>query len=57
MTQAQMGNLHRLHLTAQLDRLIAPIELVGFARGKGQRDKHPSHRTLMLGSPTTNGAL
>jgi hypothetical protein len=46
-----------LHLTTQFYGLVAPIELVGLACGEGQRDKHPSDRTLMLGSPTTNRAL
>jgi hypothetical protein len=38
VTEPDMGDLHHHRGTAQQDYLVAPVELVGFAWGKAQRD-------------------
>jgi len=57
VTKTQMRHFHRLHLPAQFDRLIAPVELVGLSRGKGQRNKYSPNVSLALGFPPTHRAL
>ena len=38
VTEPNMGGLHDHRHAVQQDDLVAPVELVGFTRGKAQRD-------------------
>jgi hypothetical protein len=53
VTKPDMGNLHDHHHAAQQDNFVAPVELVGFSRGKAQRDIGCSRRLSMLLSPSS----
>ena len=48
-----MGGLHDHRHAAQQDDLVAPVELVSFARSKAQRDIGCSRRCSVLLVPTT----
>jgi hypothetical protein len=51
VTEPDMGSLHDHRYAAQQDDLVAPVELVGFARGKAQRDIGCSRRCPALLAP------
>jgi hypothetical protein len=48
VTKPGMGNPHDHRHAAQQDNFVAPVELVGFSRGKAQRDIGCSRRLTML---------
>ena len=57
MGKAQVGDLHRLHLPTQLDRFVAPVELVRLPGGKRQRDEYPRAVAFALRFPGAYRAL
>jgi len=52
VTKPDMGDLHDHRYPAQHDDFVAPIELVGFARSKAQRDIGCRRRLPMLLGPS-----
>src|SRR5271154_3492150 len=52
VTEPDVGSLHDYRHAAQQDALVAPVELVGFARSKAQRDICCSRRCSALVAPT-----
>ena len=40
MAEPELRHLHRERFAIELNGLVAPVELVGLARGKHQRDEH-----------------
>jgi len=57
MTQAQVGHLHRRRPTAQIDGLVAPVELIGFPRGVALRDEYAAGAVALLFDPGFDEAL
>ena len=52
VTEPNMGGLHDHRHAAQQNDLVAPVELVGFARSKAQRNIGCSRRCTVLLAPT-----
>ena len=57
VTQAQVGDLHRRRPTAQVDRLVAPVELVRLSRREALRDEDGAGAMPALLVPRLDEAL
>jgi hypothetical protein len=57
VAEEHMGHLHHLRQAPDLYHLVAPVELVGLARGEVQRDEHPgNHLSLPILVPALHEA-